>query len=199
MAEVKTAESIVKTAIADSIALNQEMLAAQVPLVLRLSSLIVETFQRGGRVFLLGNGGSAAEAQHIATEFLVHFKHQRRALPVIALTTDTSVLTAAGNDFDFDQIFVRQVEALVGSDDILVALSTSGASTNVLKAVQMARQRGATTVGFTGSRKGALAEMADIPVEVPSGDTQRIQEAHLLLWHIICELVDNAIAEEEAR
>ena len=106
-------------------------------------------------------------------------------------------MTAIGNDFDFDQLFARQVEALMGPGDLLVALSTSGSSPNVLEAVKMARQRGAKTVGFTGNRQGPLTEIVDVALEAPSGDTQRIQEAHLLLWHIICDLVETTIVEQE--
>ena len=187
---------IIENAIEEAIALHQRLLADFVPRVRELADLVLSTFQSGGRLFFMGNGGSAAEAQHIATEFVVRFKHERRALPVLALTGDTSLLTAIGNDFDFDQIFSRQVEALVGPGDMVVALSTSGVSSNVLEAVRMARNRGATTVGFTGNRNGPLAGLVDVSVEVPSGDTQRIQEVHLLLWHIVCELVDVEIANQ---
>ena len=176
--------------------LHQKLMSEFVPKVRELADLVLSTFDKGGRLFFMGNGGSAAEAQHIATEFVVHFKNERRALPVLALTVDTSALTAIGNDFNFDQIFARQVEALVGPEDMVVALSTSGSSTNVLEAVSAAQNIGAITVGFTGNRKGPLVDLVDVPVEVPSGDTQRIQEAHLLLWHIVCELVDIEIANQ---
>ena len=187
---------LIENAIEEAIALHQRLLSDFVPRVRELADLVLRTFENGGRLFFMGNGGSAAEAQHIATEFIVRFKHERRALPVLALTADTSVLTAIGNDLDFDQIFARQVEALVAPGDMVVALSTSGVSPNVLEAVRMARKIGATTVGFTGNRKGPLADLVDVPVEVPSGDTQRIQEVHLLLWHIVCELVDVEIANQ---
>ena len=187
---------MIENAIKDGITLHQRLLEEFVPTVESIVQLLLTTFEQGGRVFFLGNGGSAAEAQHITTEFVVRFKHQRRALPVIALTTDSSALTAIGNDFDFDQVFARQVEALVGPNDLVVALSTSGSSPNVLEALRTARNKGATTVGFTGNRKGTMVGMVDVAIEVPSGDTQRIQEGHLLLWHIICELVDNAVAQQ---
>lgn len=198
MRENLQSSALVTDTIKDGIAVHQQLLADFVPLVLRLADLMLDTFNKGGRVYFLGNGGSAAEAQHIATEFIVRFKHQRRALPVVALSTDTSVLTATANDFDFDQIFARQVEALVGPNDLVVALSTSGASPNVLEGVRSAQELGATTVGFTGNRKGPLVDIVDVAVEVPSGDTQRIQEAHLILWHIICDLVDTAVANQTA-
>jgi len=190
-------QSTVENSIKDGIDLHQKLLTDFVPNVVELADLILETFEQGGKLFFVGNGGSAAEAQHIATEFIVRFRHQRRALPVIALTTDTSVMTAIGNDYDFDQLFARQVEALMGPGDLLVALSTSGSSPNINEAVKMARQRGAKTVGFTGNRRGPLTELVDVALEAPSGDTQRIQEAHLLLWHIICDLVETVIVEQE--
>ena len=190
-------KSTVESSIKDGIDLHQKLLADFVPNVIELADLVLETFEQGGKLFFMGNGGSAAEAQHIATEFIVRFRHQRRALPVIALTTDTSVMTAIGNDFDFDQLFARQVEALMGSGDLLVALSTSGSSPNILEAVKMAKQRGAKSVGFTGNRQGQLTDLVDVALEAPSGDTQRIQEAHLLLWHIICDLVETVIVKQE--
>ena len=193
----RSAQSTAENALKEGIKLNQRLLAEVVPVTVRIADIIVDRFQAGGRLFFLGNGGSAAQAQHCAAEFVVRFKRQRRPLPAIALTSDTSVLTAMANDFGFEQVFARQVEALVEPEDVLVALSTSGASANVLEAVEAARQRGAFTIGFTGDRKGPLARLVDIPVEVPSGDTMRIQEAHLLLWHIICDLVDAAVAGDQ--
>ena len=189
--------ALVRDSISDGIAVHQLLLDGFVPQVVQLAQRVVETFEQSGRVFFLGNGGSAAEAQHFATELLVRFKETRRALPAIALTVDTSVITATGNDFDFSQIFARQVEALVEPRDMVVAFSTSGNSPNVLEAIRVAADRGATTVGFTGNRKGPLSSMVDLALEAPSADTQRIQEVHLLLWHIICDLVDRAFAEKE--
>ena len=193
-----TSQSLIETAIRDGIALHQRLLDELVPLTNQVAEMCLQTFERGGRIFFAGNGGSAAEAQHIATEFVVRFKHKRRSLPVIALTTDTSIITATGNDFDFDQIFARQVEALVRPNDMFVGLSTSGNSPNISEAVKEAHKHGATTVGFTGNRKGPLVDLVDLAVEIPSSDTQRIQEAHLVLWHIICELVDVAVAAQDA-
>ena len=191
-----SSQSLAENAIKEGIALHQALLSDFGPQVTHLADLLLETFGRGGRVFLAGNGGSASQAQHIATELVGRFKHKRKSLPAIALTADSTLLTALANDFDFDQVFARQVEALMRPGDLLVALSTSGASPNVLQAVRSARQQGAVTIGFTGSGKGPLNDLVDDLVEVPSVNTQRIQEAHLLLWHIICELVDNAVAAE---
>jgi D-sedoheptulose 7-phosphate isomerase len=193
-----SSEALVEDALRDSIRLNERLLADFVPSMVELAELLVGRLRRGGRLYLVGNGGSAAEAQHIATEFIVRFKEERGPLPAIALTTDTSVITAAGNDFDYSTIFSRQVEALAGEDDVVAALSTSGESENVLEAVRAAGRVGATTVAFTGDRRGPLVALADIAVEVPSSDTQRIQEAHLVLWHIVCELVDRAMVDGPA-
>ncbi len=193
-----TSESVVRDALEEVVAVHREMLADSVDVVTEVADLLVNRFRRGGRLYLVGNGGSAAEAQHIATEFIVRFRREREPLPALALTADPAVITAMGNDFDFETIFSRQVRALAGPDDVLVAFSTSGASANVLEAVRAASEVGATTVGFTGNRRGELAGLVDVCVEVPSADTQRIQEAHLVLWHIICDLVDIAFARSGA-
>lgn len=185
--------NFIKSAISESASINEILIQKFVPQIIELSNLVLETFLRSGRLFFIGNGGSAAEAQHIATEFIVRIKHERRALPAIALTADTSVLTAIGNDFSFESIFSRQIEALAEKRDLLVTLSTSGSSMNVINAIKQASLQGVSTVGFTGNRNGAIVSLVDYPFEVPSANTQRIQEVHLLIWHIICELVDDAI------
>ncbi len=153
-----------------------------------------EAFKSGNKILICGNGGSAADAQHVAGEFMGHFKKERAPLPAIALTTDPSVLTAIGNDYRFEDIFARQVEALAKPGDIVVGISTSGNSKNVLEAMRVARERGCATIGITGHSGGALREAADVCLRVPSDDTQRIQEMHILAWHIICELVDEEMA-----
>lgn len=186
------AEALIREALRDGITSHEKLLESCVPHIARIAELLIETFRRGGCLFLLGNGGSAAEAQHVAAEFVGRFKHDRRALPAVALSTDTSILTSVGNDVDFSQVFARQVEALVRPGDVVAALSTSGASPNVIEAVREAHRRGAATIGFTGNRQGPLVLHVDIAVEVPLGDTARIQEAHLVIWHIICELVERA-------
>ena len=189
--------TLIKAAIYDSSRINEILVETFVPQILDLSNLVLKTFLQSGRVFFIGNGGSAAEAQHIATEFIVRIKHERRALPAIALTADTSVLTATGNDFSFESIFSRQIEALAEKRDLLVALSTSGSSVNVINAIKQASLQGVSTVGFTGNRNGEIVSLADYSFKVPSANTQRIQEVHLLIWHIICELVDDAISSEK--
>jgi len=145
-----------------------------------------EALARGNKILLCGNGGSAADCQHIATELVVRLAKNRAALPALALTTDTSTLTAIANDFGFDSIFARQIEAHGRKGDLLVAISTSGRSRNVLKAAQAATKRGMRTLALTGAKPNLLARRADFALAVPSKDTQRIQEAHITLLHILC-------------
>jgi len=159
-----------------------------------LSMLIVKCFQGGNKVLLCGNGGSAADAQHIAGEFINRFRFDRGPLPAIALTTDSSILTCVGNDSSFEYVFSRQVEALANRGDIFVGISTSGTSPNVLRATEAAKAHGAITVGFTGEKgKNMLGAMCDYALVVPSADTARIQECHEFVWHVICGLVENKI------
>jgi D-sedoheptulose 7-phosphate isomerase len=156
----------------------------------QIAQTFITTLKAGGKVLLCGNGGSAADAQHVAAELVCRYRRNRAALPAIALTTDSSILTAVGNDFDFADVFARQVEALATRGDIVVGISTSGKSPNVLKALEAARRRGARTIGFTGKTGGPLAVLCDLCFEAPATETARIQEAHLLAWHIICEIVE---------
>jgi len=159
--------------------------------IARAAGLVREVLAGGGTLFFCGNGGSAADAQHIATEYVVRYMRNRRALPAIALTTDTSVLTAAGNDFGFDQVFSRQVEALVHSRDLLVVHSTSGNSPNVIRAAEAARDKGAKVLVLTARDGGALRALADVAIVVPTDRTDRAQELHLMIQHIICELAES--------
>jgi D-sedoheptulose 7-phosphate isomerase len=147
----------------------------------------------GGTLFFAGNGGSAADAQHLAAEYVVRFQTSRPALRAMALTTDTSLLTACANDMGFDEIFARQVEALSRPGDVLVVHSTSGESPNVVRAAQTAKARGVTVVAFLGKGGGALRELADLALVVPADDTARIQELHLALEHLICETVEERL------
>ena len=144
----------------------------------------------GGKIVFFGNGGSAADALHLAAELVVRLRTDRRGLPALALTANPSVLTAAGNDYGFERIFSRQIESLVAPQDILVALSTSGASPNILRGVEAGRSSGAYLVGFTGETGGALAAKVDLLLNVPSLDPQRIQEAHITIGHIACALIE---------
>lgn len=183
--------------VARSLAESQAVMARvaqQTDAVATIAALIVATLAAGGKLLLCGNGGSAADAQHVACELMVRYRRERRALPALALTTDTSQLTAIANDYDATRVFARQVEALARPGDLLVAISTSGDSPNVLAAVATARQLGVATLGFTGAPGGALAHAADHCYHAPSAVTARIQEAHIAVWHAICECVDARFA-----
>ena len=153
-------------------------------------NLITTAYKAGGKVILFGNGGSAADAQHIAAELVGRFKLDRRPLPAIALTTNTSTLTAVTNDYGYEAVFSRQIEALVKKKDVVIGISTSGNSPNVIEAITMAKLKGAKTIGLTGCNGGKLAEVADLVLAVPSDSTPRIQEAHITIGHIVCELVE---------
>ncbi len=157
------------------------------------SKIILDTFNSGNKVLLCGNGGSAADAQHIAAEFVGRYESERRALPAIAVTTDTSAITALANDYDFERIFSRQVDALATEGDCLIAISTSGNSRNVIAAIMAARKRGCKVIGMTGSQGKKLASLSDACIMVPSDRTARIQEAHITIAHIWCEIIENAI------
>ena len=154
---------------------------------------ILDAYREGKKVFLIGNGGSAADAQHIAAELVGRFKLKRRALPAIALTTDTSVLTALANDYGYNAIFSRQLEALANDKDVLIAITTSGTSSNILTAVEAAREKGMFVIGLTGEKGGGLKETADLTIAVPSNDTPRIQEAHITIGHVICSIVEREL------
>ena len=160
--------------------------------------MVRETVSNGGTLFFCGNGGSAADAQHMATEYVVRYMRNRRAYPAVALTTDTSLLTATGNDFGFDFIFSRQVEALVKPGDLLIIHSTSGNSPNVLHAARAARLKGVKTLGFAAKDGGALAREADHMVIVPTDRTDRAQEIHLCIEHLICEIVEREVIDAPA-
>lgn len=159
----------------------------------RACTLAIETLQQGHKILLMGNGGSAADAQHIAAEFTGRFKLERRGLPAIALTTDTSALTAIANDYGYDQVFARQIEALAQAGDLVIGYSTSGNSPSVNVGLQRARELGCRTVGFTGKCGGAMKVLCDVALVVPSNDTARIQEMHLLLGHTLCHASEQAL------
>ena len=163
-----------------------------VPSIEKASELVSQTLQNGHKVLLCGNGGSAADAQHIAAELTGRYKIERKGLPGIALTTDTSALTAIGNDYGYNRIFDRQVEALANKGDLLIGISTSGNSANVISALKLAKEMGCTTLGMSGRDGGAMNEVCTLNLVVPSSDTPRIQEMHILIGHIICQAVDDS-------
>lgn len=171
-----------------------EAAARQTELLEQIAARLIACFDAGGRVYLLGNGGSAADAQHIAAELVGRFKRDRRALPAIALTTDTSILTAVSNDTGFEHVFARQIEALATLHDIVWALSVSGRSSNVLRALESAKKIGAFVIGFTGRNGDALAQRCDLCFRVDHDDSDRVQEVHQLAYHLICGRVEKRYA-----
>lgn len=169
-------------------ALLQEELLAQ---IVAIANAVVNAFKSGKKLLVAGNGGSAADAQHIAAEFVGRYNFDRTALPCLALTTDTSILTAVSNDLGYSRIFVRQVQALGKEGDVFLAISTSGNSNNLLEAIKESKNRGMKVVGFTGAKGGKMLGLCDYCIAVPSTVTPRIQEAHILIGHIICAIVEN--------
>ena len=175
----------------------KRILAENLPdVIANAAKIVLNVYKAGGKVFLIGNGGSAADAQHIAAELAGRFKLERTGLPAIALTTNTSILTALANDYGYDRVFSHQLEALANDKDILIAITTSGTSPNILKAVEMAHSKGVTVIGLTGAKGGKLKDSADLTIMVPSDDTPRIQEAHITIGHIICHLVEKRLFGE---
>ncbi len=184
----------IRAAFADSARARDTFLAENLDALARAADLVADALTSGGKVLLFGNGGSAADAQHIAAEFVGRLHADRRALPAIALTTDTSALTAIANDYGYDHVFARQVEALAARGDVAIALSTSGRSPNVLRAVEACRKAGVRVVGFTGGNGGPLATMVDVHLGVSaSTQSMRIQETHILAGHVLCELVERRL------
>jgi D-sedoheptulose 7-phosphate isomerase len=179
----------------DSIKAKQAMLENENILLSmhKISAKIVESLNNGGKVLIAGNGGSAADAQHVAGEFINRFNFDRPGLPCIALTTDTSVLTAVGNDYAFERVFQKQVEALGKAGDVFIGITTSGDSPNILEAMKLCREKCIATVGLTGQKAGKIDEFCDYMVKVPSSETPRVQESHILVEHIICGIVEASI------
>jgi D-sedoheptulose 7-phosphate isomerase len=188
---------LIKDALAESARLKLEMSETQVELIAAIAEAVGQAIRGGGKVVFIGNGGSAADAQHLAAELVGRFQMERAAIPAIALTTDTSILSALGNDYGFDVVYRRQVEALVCDRDVIIALSTSGHSVNILEAVKAARLKGAVCIGFTGQDGNALEGLCDYCLCVPSKVTARIQEVHITVGHILCELVETGLYGSE--
>jgi D-sedoheptulose 7-phosphate isomerase len=190
-----TAEAAIHQSIAESIAAKQAMLDD--PQMLRGISLgaemVLHAVRDGGRIFLIGNGGSAADAQHIAAEFVGRYRRERRALPVMALTVNSSTLTAVGNDYGFETVFTRQIEAFARPGDVLIAISTSGNSKNILRALLLAGALRMKTIALTGKSGGKLKDSCNLCLRVPSEDTPRIQECHILIGHILSEIVESEL------
>jgi D-sedoheptulose 7-phosphate isomerase len=184
----------IRRQLAESARVKQSFSDALVARIAEFAMRSAAAIRHGGKLVFLGNGGSAADAQHLAAELVVRLRTERPGLPALALTTNTSVLTAAGNDYGFERIFSRQMESLVGPHDVVVALSTSGTSPNIVKAIETGRSRGAFLVALTGETGGALAGKVDLLLDVPSRDPQRIQEAHITIGHIVCSLIEHLVA-----
>ncbi len=179
--------------IRESAAVKEALIKETLPSIEKAAELLTDCVKRGGRVFFFGNGGSASDSQHLAAEFVGRYEKERRALGAVALTTDTSILTAVSNDYGFEKIFERQIEALGRKGDVAVALSTSGNSKNVLLGAAKARALGLSVIAFTGAGGGKLKAGADVCIVVPSTRTSRVQESHILIGHILCEIVDQSI------
>ncbi len=167
--------------------------------LIKIADAFYGALLKGKKILLIGNGGSAADAQHIAAEFVVRLKNNRSAYPAIALTTDTSILTACGNDFGYEHVFKRQIEALGEKGDILVALSTSGNSVNVIEGIKEAKKKGIKIIGFTGKGGGKMKKNCDILIDIKSDNTMRIQESHITFLHIICDLVEKKLTREKIK
>jgi D-sedoheptulose 7-phosphate isomerase len=183
----------IKKQLQDNRAVIEVMERSLAPVIAEMSSLIASALADGHKLLVMGNGGSAADSQHFVAEIVGRFKMERRALPAVALSTDTSILTAIGNDYGFDAIFSRQVEALAAPGDVVVGISTSGNSPNVLAALNTAKACGCRTIGLLGRDGGSIKAVCDLALVIPSTDTPRIQEGHITIIHIVCDLVEKAL------
>jgi D-sedoheptulose 7-phosphate isomerase len=181
---------IVESSLSEHIIVLETIKRSFAPLIQECADIILKVLENGKKILICGNGGSAADAQHLAAEFVGRFETERKGFPAIALTTDTSALTALANDYGFEQVFARQVKALGVEGDLLIAITTSGNSPNVIAAVMAAREIGCGTIGLTGQKGKKLASLCDKSILIPSNRTCRIQEAHIVIGHIICEVVD---------
>lgn len=180
----------IKEILLESIQVKEELLHNHIAKIIEITEAVLECLKKGGKVILCGNGGSASDSQHIAAELVGRFKKERAALPAIALTVNTSILTAIANDYGYEFVFARQIEALAQKNDIIIGISTSGKAKNVNLALKQSRKMGLKTIALTGGDGGELAKAADIALLVPSAITARVQEAHICIGHIVCELVE---------
>ncbi len=188
-------KNIINSYINQHIALANSLLDEEiVDKVVEITAVSIETIRNGGKLVVFGNGGSAADAQHIVTELVSRFKRERKALPALSLNNNVSILTAVANDYSYDSVFARQVEALVNENDVVIGISTSGISPSVIEGIRAAHQKGARTMALTGKDGGLLKDAADICLIVPSDDTWHIQEMHITLGHIICDLIERELS-----
>ncbi|MBI5741815.1 MAG: D-sedoheptulose 7-phosphate isomerase [Nitrospirae bacterium] len=191
-------EKILK-AFEDSISVKQQFVHENIDSIVEVSKLIADCFSKGGKLLLFGNGGSSSDASHIAGEFVNRFTKDRPPFPALALNTDTAVLTSISNDYDFSEIFARQMKAFGQEGDVVIAISTSGNSPNVLKAIEVAKKKKIKTIAFTGAKGDKLASRADYVFAVPSAVTPRIQETHITLGHVICQTVEEILFESHRK
>ena len=198
---VREHDPIVEISIRESLAVKQALLDDQklLSLIARVGRACVTALRKGHRILLFGNGGSAADAQHLAAELVGRFRRERPGLPALALTTNTSTLTAIGNDYSFEDVFARQVEAFGNKGDVAIGISTSGNAANVLGGITVARAKGLLTVGMTGKTGGKLGKEVQYCLSVPADATARVQEAHILIGHVLCEIIDCELSPRKAR
>ncbi len=195
--ELDKIEELVKKHIEDSIDVKRRLAGTTSKIIARIAEEMIHAYRKGNKVVWFGNGGSAADAQHLSCELVGKFYLKRKALESIALTTNTSIITATANDDDFKEIFARQVEAIVKPGDVVIGISTSGNSQNVLRGMEEAKRQGGITVAFTGASGGKIKDIVDFLVAVPSAETPRIQESHIMIGHILCYLVEKGLFGED--
>jgi D-sedoheptulose 7-phosphate isomerase len=190
--KIKSSEIKIDLWFTEAAVINEKIRVNYKVSILEISKALIKCLKRGGKIILFGNGGSAADAQHIAAELVGRFFNERRALAAIALTTNTSIITAVANDYDYEYVFARQIEAIASKDDIAFGISTSGNSPNVLRALSAARKKGMATVALTGKDGGKVSKAVDHNITIPSRNTAHIQEAHIAIGHILCALIEEA-------
>jgi len=183
----------IKDLILESIHIKEELMRNSIGTIIEITEAMVECLKKGGKIILMGNGGSASDSQHIAAELVGRFKKDRRALPAIALTTNTSIITALANDYGFEIVFAKQIEALGQKNDLVLGISTSGKAKNVTAGIKQAKKMGLKTIALTGGDGGEIVKLADVSLMVPSAVTARIQEAHITIGHVICELIEDTV------
>lgn len=186
-------KNIIKNLLKESIEIKNNLIENQLDSIEKITISIIDTLKKGKKLFIFGNGGSAADSQHMAAELIGRFKRDRKPLPAIALTTNISTITSIANDYDYSLVFSRQIDALGEKGDIALGISTSGNSQNVIKAIKKAKEKSLTTIALTGKEGGELAKICQLTLNIPSQDTPRIQEAHITCIHIICELTEKAL------
>lgn len=191
-------EKRIQKILKDSIQVKETIVMTSIAKIAGIADAICDSLNKGGKLIVFGNGGSAADAQHIAAELVGRFQKERKALAALALSTNTSILTALANDYTYDIVFTRQIEALAKEDDVILAISTSGKARNTIEAVKTAKKIGLKTIALTGGDGGELSKIADLSLIIPSKITARIQEAHITIGHIICELVEDELSKNNS-